>query len=73
MSEKTLPDNKLGNYAWDVIISEIIDLKDTNIIWFDSACILGNKLNTIKDLTLLNGIFIVKATGIIKIGHIQKH
>ena len=67
LSEKTLPDNKLGNYAWkSVIISEIIDLKDTNIIWFDSACILGNKLNTIKNLTLLNGIFIVKATGIIK-------
>ena len=67
LSEKTLPDNKLGNYAWkSVIISEIIDLKDTNIIWFDSACILGNKLNIIKNLTLLNGIFIVKATGIIK-------
>lgn len=67
VSLKELPDNKLGNYSWKAIaIEQILQSRKTNIIWMDSACIFNYKLNKIKKIILLNGVFFVRATGKIR-------
>ena len=64
VSEKKLPDNRLGNYAWKaVIIDDVIKNHSGSIIWLDSACILDEKIRLIKQIIATKGVFFVKATG----------
>lgn len=57
-------DGKIGSYSWKPqIIKECINKYSTNVLWLDAGCKINKKLNLIRIILNVKGLYVASSVG----------